>query len=227
MLEQIALGVGIGLFEPQLVDQADNLRQHGDLPPDWTDSPDATRNQGVDYARRALRAAENDPFVLTSAAFVFGYFGEDMTAAIALMDRSLLANPSSAYGWFYSGVLRLNAGQLDTAIEHVERSLRLNPRDRIAAPMTLIGNAFFLKRDFDSAVANLQASIQERPGFALSYRILAACYAHMGRLDDAREVVERLRAFTPVIIPPYNPMSNPEHRELFLSGLRLAAGEVP
>jgi len=192
----------------------------------WTDSADAARNQGLDYARRAVQAAGNDPFVLASAAFVFGYFGEDIAASIALMDRSLGTNPSSAYAWFFSGVLRLNAGEPDAAIEHIETSLRLNPRDRFAAPLTAIGCAYFLKREFETAVAKLQASIQERPGFALSYRLLAACYAHMGRLDDAREIVERLRALTPVVVPPYVPFRNPEHRELFLSGLRLAMGEA-
>ena len=191
----------------------------------WMDSPDAICNQGLDYARRALRAGENDPFVLASAAVVFGYFGEDIEAAIALMDRSLAANPSSAYGWIWSGLLRLFAGRPDSAIEHVEKSLRLNPRDRLAAPLTLIGSAYLIKRDFDAAVANLQASIQERPGFAMSYRVLAACYAHMGRLDDAREVVKRLCAFTSVIVPPALPLRNPEHCDLILSGLRLAAGE--
>jgi hypothetical protein len=47
----------------------------------------------------------------------------------------------------------------------------------------------------------------------------------MGRLDDAREIVEQLRTITPVPIPHSSPLRNPEHRELFLSGLRLAAGE--
>jgi adenylate cyclase len=193
----------------------------------WTDSPDAIRNQGVDYARRALRAAGNDPFVLASAAFVFGYFGEDIEASIALMERSLAANPSSAYGWFWSSVLRLNAGQPDIAIEHMETSQRLNPRDHFGSPLAAIGAAYFLKREFDAAVAKLQASIQERPGFALSYRILAASYAHMGRLDEAREIVGRLRVLTPFIVPAHVPFRKPEHRELFLSGLRLATGDVP
>ncbi len=60
----------------------------------------------------------------------------------------------------------------------------------------------------------------------MTYRYLASCYVHMGRLDEAREIVERLRAITPVVIPSVIPYRNPEHRELFLSGLRLAAGET-
>src|SRR5262249_5791019 len=49
---------------------------------------------------------------------------------------------------------------------------------------------------FDEAVANLLLAIQDDPSFADPYRYLAACYAHMGRLGEAREVVERLRAIT-------------------------------
>ena len=48
----------------------------------------------------------------------------------------------------------------------------------------------------------------------------------MGRLDDAREIVARLRAITSVVIPDASYLRNAEHRELFLSGLRLAAGEA-
>ena len=72
----------------------------------------------------------------------------------------------------------------------------------------------------------LLLAIQENPGHPSPYRYLAACYAQMGRLDEAREVVERLRAITSVVIPDASYLRNPEHRELFLSGLRLAAGEA-
>ena len=71
----------------------------------------------------------------------------------------------------------------------------------------------------------LLLAIQEDPSFPHPYRCLAACYAHMGRPDDAREIVERLRAVTSVAIPSGMGYRNPEHRELLLSGLRLAAGE--
>jgi hypothetical protein len=75
-------------------------------------------------------------------------------------------------------------------------------------------------------VPNLLLAIQEYPNFPQPYRFLAACYAHMGRLDAARETVERLRAITPVVIPDASYMRNAEDREFFLSGLRLAAGET-
>jgi len=49
----------------------------------------------------------------------------------------------------------------------------------------------------------------------------------MGRIDEAREVIARLRTITPRVVPKPSRLSNPEHRELYLSGLRLAAGDEP
>jgi hypothetical protein len=48
----------------------------------------------------------------------------------------------------------------------------------------------------------------------------------MGRLDDARDIVLRLRAVTSVVIPDISYLRNPDYRELFLSGLHLAVNEA-
>src|SRR5262249_55160353 len=66
---------------------------------------------------------------------------------------------------------------------------------------------------------------QEDPSFPEPCRFLAACYAHLGRLDDAREIITRLRAISAVVMPDASVLRNAEHRELYLSGLRLAAGQ--
>ena len=81
-------------------------------------------------------------------------------------------------------------------------------------------------RRFDEAVQKLRLAIQEDSSFPVRYRFLAACYAHMGRLADAREIVTRLRTITPVVMDEASYLRNTEHRELLLSGLRLAAGEA-
>jgi len=191
-----------------------------------SEDPAADHLKGVDFARRALEVAGDDPGTLANAALSLAYFGEDIGAMIGLVDRALALNPNFARGWTVSGLLRLWAGQPDIAIEHVEAALRLSPRARVGNTVMTIGFAHFLSRHFDEAVPKLLLAIQENPSLPHPYRYLAACYAHMGRLDDAREIVTRLRAITSVVIGDAGYLRNAGHRELLLSGLRLAAGEA-
>ena len=192
----------------------------------WSENPKADALRGVDFARRALEVASDDPGTLANAAVALAAFGEDICAMMALVDRALALNPNFARGWHLSGALRLWAGQPDIAIEHAEASLRLSPRARIGASLLAIGVAHFFSRRFDKAVPKLLLAMQDDPSFATPCRFLASCYAHMGRPDEAREIVERLRAIAPVVVPNFLQFRNPEHRELYLSGLRLAAGEA-
>ena len=88
-----------------------------------------------------------------------------------------------------------------------------------------IGAGHFFARRFDEAKAALLLAVEEAPGWVPPYRFLASCYAQMGRLDEAREIAKRLRAMTSVVVPRAMYWRNPEDRELFLSGLRMAADE--
>ena len=191
----------------------------------WAESPEATRREAVELARQSLQAAPDDPAILANAAFVLANFGEDIGAMLGLVDRALALTPSFSRGWFLSGVLRLWAGHHEAAIEHAKTALRLSPRERSGTPLSLIGEAHFYRHEFDEAAAQLALSIQNHPGFPHSFRVLAACYAQMGRLDDARAIIARLRAITPEIVLPAPHLRRADDRELFLSGLRLAAGE--
>lgn len=192
-----------------------------------SDDPAAHRRMGLEFGQRALQVAGDDPAVLANAALALAFFGEDIDAMTALVERALVLNSNYARGWHISGLLRLWAGRPDTAIEHFEASLRLSPYARVGASRTDLGTAYFFGRRLNEAVPKLILAIQEDPSFPLPYRYLAACYAHMDRLDDARGIVERLRNISSVVIPDASYLRNAEHRELFLSGLRLALGETP
>ena len=191
-----------------------------------SDNPAADRLKAADFARRALEVAGEDPGILANTAFVLAYFGEDIGAMMALVDRALALNPNYARGWHVSGLLKLLAGQPDIAIDHVDTALRLSPRARVGTSLGVIGLAHLVSRRFDKAVPKLLLAIQEDPSFPHPYRVLAACYAHMGRLDEAREVVTQLRAITPSVMHDASYLRNDEQRELWLSGLRLAMGEA-
>ena len=191
---------------------------------DWADDLETIRGRGIDLARRALRCAPDDPDVLSFAGFTLAHCGEDINVALGLIERSFALNPCFARGWLQSGVARLLAGQPDLAIERFETAFRLSPRN-FSGPGTGVGAAHFFSRRFEDAAAILLSALERGLAVPITYRFLAACYAHMGRLDEAREIVNRLRAITPVVIPSVIPYRNPEHREPLLSGLRLAMGE--
>jgi TolB-like protein len=186
---------------------------------------EAIRQKGIEYGRRAVEVGDDDPGVLADAAMALAAFGADIDAMIVLVDRALALNPGYARGWHISGFLRLWAGQTDLALGHAAMALRLSPRAQAGSTSFLIGTALFFSRRFKEAIPRLRVAIEDELVFQTPYRFLAACYAHAGLLDEARTTIARLRAITPEVMVNYPlPFRDPQHRELFLSGLRLAIG---
>jgi len=176
----------------------------------WSQDPEAECLRGTDLARRALQVGSDDPGIIVDAAAALAYFGEDIGAMMGLIDRALALNPSFARGWNYSGLLSLFAGHPERAIEHAEVALHLSPRARVGTTLGIIGTAHLVSRRFDQALPKLLLAIQEARTFPIPYRWLASCYAHMGRLDEARDIVNRLRAITPVVVPTASWFRDPE-----------------
>jgi tetratricopeptide (TPR) repeat protein len=188
---------------------------------------EAIRLKGIEFGRRAVEVGGEDPGVLADAAMTLAVFGEDIAGMMLLVDRALSLNPGYARGWHVSGFLRLWAGQTDLAIEHAAMALRLSPRAQAESSSFLIGAALFFSRRFEEAIPRLRVAIEETPAFLTPYRLLAACYAHAGLLNEARRTIARLRAITPEVMVNYPlPFRDPQHRELYFSGLRLVMGET-
>jgi TolB-like protein/Flp pilus assembly protein TadD len=193
-------------------------------------NPAADAGKGAEYAWRALEVAPDDPDVLANVAQPLAYAGEDIRRSVGLMDRALTLNPNFARGWYMKGILNCWAGDLDVAIEEIETARRLSPRARFGTALTAIGNALVFGERFEEAIEKLQLAILEDPSFPPNYRLLAICYAHLGRLDAARAAIARLPRTAPLILPnlarSYRAMARvPEHHKLALSGVRRAVGE--
>jgi len=188
--------------------------------------PSSDSRKSVDFARRALQVARDDPVTLANGALALAYYGEDIGAMMTMVDRALALNPSFARGWYIGAILRLFAGQLDRAIRFAEASLRLSPHGQFGQVFNVIGALLLLSRRFDEALPKLLLAVQDDPSFPTPYRYLAVCYAHMGRLTEAHQVVARLRSITSAVVSGADCFRNAEHREFYLSGLRLAADEA-
>ena len=103
----------------------------------WAEDPETHRRKGVDLARQALAGgAENDPGILANAAFVLGYFGEDIGAVIALVDRALDAQPELRPRLVYRAAVSGCGPANPISRSSMSRpSLRLSPRERIGTPL--------------------------------------------------------------------------------------------
>ena len=84
------------------------------------------------------------------------------------------------------------------------------------------GIAHFFARRLDQARTMLLLSLQQHPDWVPTSRFLAACYAHLGQLDEAKKMIKRLRTLTPVVLPKAEHWRDPVQRDFLLSGLRLA-----
>ena len=89
-------------------------------------------------------------------------------------------------------------------------------------PILAIGIAHFMMRRFQNAQAIFVRSLQEKPNWLPTRRFLASCSAHLGQLDEAREEVRHLRTNHDCGGAEPQLLTQAEHRELFVSGLRLA-----
>ena len=195
----------------------------------WSENADADVEQCRSLARRACAAAPDDPDAIGWVAGALMNLGDDINVPKGLIDNGLALNPSSARGWMWSGWMRVFSAENNLAIEHFERSLRLDPRTpRRAFHLTGIGICHFYERRFDKAASFLEGSFQELPTFPTTKWFLAACYAHMGRLDQAREFAARndiVAGGSWVQLLTRFAVGNPEEQEFLFAGLRLATGE--
>jgi len=195
----------------------------------WVKDAAAERELTINWARRALEVAPNDPSTVTSAAGALMNTGESIETLKRLVDGALALNPSHAFGWLWSGWMRTLSGESDVAITHFETSLRLDPRaTRKAFHLTGIGMCHFFETRFDEACRILEISFNELPSYSITAWFLTATYTKMGRLDEAREFAKR-QGIAPggAWLAIGRMLGNAAHRDMALSALKLAIGETP
>ncbi len=183
--------------------------------------------EGTKLARAAVAAGRDDATALAIAGYTLWWLGHDADAAISAVDRAAALNPNSAVACGIGGNVHAWAGNSAVAIERCMRAMRLSPRD----PWTFlffggIGFAHLTERRLAEAAMWLQRAHQEHPTGPLIFAALVSTYAHLGRLDEAREAQGRLRALGSTTISAwyrrFAALKEPADREFVCEGLRKA-----
>jgi TolB-like protein/Tfp pilus assembly protein PilF len=194
---------------------------------DWCDDPAAHERLAVDMAERALRAAGDDAEVLAFAGAVLGAFTTDHAAVIALFDRAVALNPGSSTAWLSSGMMRLRAGDPDSAAEHLETSMRLDPLSSLRGRQLLgLGAARFEQGRHREAASLLKESVRLLP-IATGRLLLVACLGHLGEIEEARAALDRWASLGEEELQAHVPkLISPRQIELCRQGLALVLGHT-
>jgi adenylate cyclase len=152
-------------------------------------------------------------------------WGGEWEAAIAEARAALALNPNSSFVISMLGCVLGFGGYREEALDRLRQALRASPHDPLTWLWTLwTGVLQFYSRKFDAAVETLHQVVRLRPGYAQAQVLMAASLAHLGRLDEARDLLSRAQ----VRDPRYQqmPWTRPEDNALRIEGVRLAAGEM-
>lgn len=152
----------------------------------------------LDLAERGLRADRLDARVLGTAGHCFAWFARDLPKGIADIDEAPEINPNHAHALMQSGQVRTMAGDTRTAIDHLDRALRLSPRDpRNYAVFHALAFAHLIHLDLEAAVHWGQRAVRHNPNYLPGWTVLASSAALTGRQDDARSAVDHMLILAP------------------------------
>jgi adenylate cyclase len=109
----------------------------------------------------------------------------DHDGALSEFRRSLALDRRYAQGYSATGMVLMYAGRAAEALEPIAMAMRLDPH---YAPMVLhsLAQAHFALGSYETAARYLRNRIARNPTTDSSRMLLASCYGHLGRAEDAR-----------------------------------------
>ncbi|WP_082528158.1 winged helix-turn-helix domain-containing protein [Devosia sp. Root105] len=169
------------------------LTRGGTAPPGVDDA-----RQAMALAARGLAADGNDPNVMLVAGIVRLTISGEHATGLALIRRAQAANPNSLLIANVSGYAHFFMGDYDGAIASHERFLQLSPGlAETFWSLNGIARAHLAAGRVEEALAWGLRGLEASEGVDFPHCIVAAAYAHLGRLDEAQAQLARAHAIWP------------------------------
>jgi adenylate cyclase len=163
----------------------------------WSGSPQESLAASLRAAERAVALADDEPQAHVALGLARANAGQYEQAAAA-SERVIELNPSAAVGYWCLGRSLSYLGRPDEGVGLIEKAIRLSPHDPVMHEFLFdLGVAHFLAERYEQAIVWERESLRARPDQPGVYRVLAASYGHLGRIEEARAALDGMNELAP------------------------------
>jgi adenylate cyclase len=161
----------------------------------WAADPAQALDETERWARRAVELNDQEPvshMALGSALL----WRRDHVGALAEFRRMIALDPNFAQGHSATGLALMYAGRAAEALEAFALAMRLDPHYS-GIVLHFLAQAHFSLGHYEPAAQRLRERIARTPGTDSSRMLLASCYGHLGRMEEARRAWAEMLKINP------------------------------
>jgi adenylate cyclase len=147
------------------------------------------------WARRALELNDQEPVSHMALGNVL-LWRRDHEGALVEFRRMIALDPNFAQGHTATGLALMYAGEPAQALEPFAKAMRLDPHYPDIV-LHFLAQANFSLGKYEIAAQQLLDRVARNPSTDASRMLLASCYGHLGRAEDARAVWAELLKVNP------------------------------
>ncbi len=163
----------------------------------WNANPREAFVEAMASARAALAIDPLDSMSHTILGAVLAFAGKH-DDALAMLRKGIEINPSNALGHAAAFIVHLYRGEPELGMRAVETAIRISPNDTLLHMwLASLSACHYLARNYEKAAEVARLAVQRGPSYPIGWRGLANALGQLGRLDEAREALERFLALMP------------------------------
>ena len=162
----------------------------------WAPDPAQALDEAERWARRAVELNDQEPVSHMALGNVL-LWRRDHDGALAEFRRMIALDPNFAQGHAATGLALMYAGRAAEALEPIAMAMRLDPHYPAIVLHFRGAGAFQPGTTTRPPPELLLDRIARNPGTDASRMLLASCYGHLGRAEDARAAWAELLEVNP------------------------------
>jgi adenylate cyclase len=166
----------------------------------WVADPVPEIGETRRLAAMAAELGRDDAVALSAAGMALSVVAGDLDDGADLIERALVLNPNLAWAAHFSALTKAFLGDPSRAIVDAARAMRLSPQDpQMFAMQSTTALAHFIAGRYEEALSWAETALRQRSNFLMALGIAAASGALVGKAEQSRKAMARLREINPAL----------------------------